>query len=158
MSASAIRAARATDAASLAGLWAELDRLHAALQPGFFRAGARGDRFLREALADPRRAILIAESAGEAVGTVEVRLYETPSHPLMVQRRRAFVDDLVVAPAVRRHGIGRALMEAAQSWAHAHGAHELVLTVWAGNAEAERFYARLGYRLLNTVLGLPLER
>lgn len=154
----AIRAASATDAAVLAGLWAELDRLHATLQPRFFRAGARGERFLREALADPQRAILIAESAQVAVGAVEVRLYDTPSHPLMVQRRRAFVDDLVVAPAARRHGVGRALMEAAQRWARARGAEELVLTVWAGNTEAERFYARLGYRPLNTVLGLPLER
>jgi ribosomal protein S18 acetylase RimI-like enzyme len=66
------------------------------------------------------------------------------------------VETLVVSRACRRHGIGRALMAEAAGWARRKGAAELVLTVWAGNSEAEAFYQRLGYRTLSQVLHAPL--
>ncbi len=155
---SAIRAARESDRAELAALWAELDGLHASLQPRYFRRAERPAAALREALADPHRAILVAAEGGALLGAVDVRIFDTPSHPLMIPRKRAFVDDLVVLPAARRRGLGRALMEAARRWADERGADELVLTVWAGNHAAERFYRSLGYQALSTVLSLPLER
>jgi ribosomal protein S18 acetylase RimI-like enzyme len=48
-------------------------------------------------------------------------------------------------------------MAEAAAWARAHGAAELVLTVWAGNADAEAFYQRLGYRVLSQVMHAPLD-
>jgi ribosomal protein S18 acetylase RimI-like enzyme len=47
-------------------------------------------------------------------------------------------------------------MAAATEWAKAQRAAEMVLTTWAGNAAAEAFYERLGYRVLSRVLHAPL--
>jgi ribosomal protein S18 acetylase RimI-like enzyme len=71
--------------------------------------------------------------------------------------RRAHVELLVVARAARRQGLGRRLMDELAAWARRQGAAELVLTVWAGNREAEAFYERLGYRVLSRALHLPLR-
>jgi len=58
----------------------------------------------------------------------------------------------VVAKALRRRGLGARLLEAATRWAKAKGAEEILLTVWEGNRAAERFYERMGFRRVNTVM------
>jgi GNAT superfamily N-acetyltransferase len=75
----------------------------------------------------------------------------------MVPRRRGHVETLVVAARHRRQGLGRLLMDEAAAWARGHHAVELVLTIWGGNALAETFYRRIGYRSLSTVLSRSLE-
>ena len=114
-------------------------------------------------LAAPDAAVFVADgpptadaSAGEPVGALAVRIYDTPPDPAMVPRRRGHVETLVVAPEQRRRGIGRALMQEAAAWARRQGAVELVLTVWAGNQAAELFYQRLGYHTLSLVMHAPL--
>jgi ribosomal protein S18 acetylase RimI-like enzyme len=74
----------------------------------------------------------------------------------MIPRRRGHVEMLVVGAKFRRRGIGRGLMAEAAVWARRQRAAELVLTVWEGNAQAEAFYARLGYRVLSRVLHASL--
>jgi ribosomal protein S18 acetylase RimI-like enzyme len=74
----------------------------------------------------------------------------------MVPRRRAHVEALVVDERHRRAGVGTALMDAANSWARERGAVEILLTVWDGNAAAEAFYQRLGYRVVSRALGKPI--
>ena len=140
-------------------LWREIDDLHAALAPDYFRTAARGAPEWRQLLAAPDGALFVATSgaAGEPLhGAVSVRIYDTPPDPAMVPRRRGHVEKLVVSRAHRRRGLGRALMAEASAWARQQGAVELVLTVWAGNAEAEAFYRSLGYRVLSSVLHTPL--
>jgi ribosomal protein S18 acetylase RimI-like enzyme len=105
--------------------------------------------------------MLVAEVGGRAAdaalaGAVLVRIYDTPDDPSMVARRRAHVEALVVDERHRRMGIGTALMNAATTWARERGAVEIMLTVWAGNADAEAFYERLGYLVISRALGKPL--
>jgi ribosomal protein S18 acetylase RimI-like enzyme len=75
---------------------------------------------------------------------------------MMVPRRRLHVETVVVCCKHRRRGIGRRLMDDAAAWGRSHGAVEVVLTTWVGNAVAEAFYERLGYRVLSRVLYAPL--
>jgi ribosomal protein S18 acetylase RimI-like enzyme len=89
-------------------------------------------------------------------GACHLQIYDTPVGHTMVSQRRGHIETLIVAGAQRRRGIGRALMGAATDWARGHGAHQLLLTVWAGNDDAERFYAALGYRTISQVLGTDL--
>lgn len=49
------------------------------------------------------------------------------------------------APAHRRHGVGRMLVDAVVNWAHKRGAHTLRLMVTSSNDAAIEFYARLGF-------------
>jgi ribosomal protein S18 acetylase RimI-like enzyme len=110
--------------------------------------------------------MLVAEGGSEGraeqgalpiVGAISVRAYDTPTDPTMVPRRRAHVEALVVDERHRRAGVGTALMAAATGWARERGAKEVVLTVWAGNAVAEAFYARLGYQVVSSALSKPLD-
>ena len=154
-----VRPASGEDHETLCRLLAEVDALHARLRPDFFRAregGSRPQRELERALAGRHEALFVAEVDGRTVGLVHVKVYDTPDHPLQVQRRRGHVEDIVVQREYRRRGVGRAMMEAAAAWCERAGAEQLLLTVWDGNASAEAFYRRMGYRTVSTVLGLEL--
>ena len=140
-------------------LVAEADELHARLMPGYFRKPTRPARSraeLSRVLSSLDEIVYVAVEGEEIVGMVHAQLYDTPPGPALVQRRRAHVDNLVVAARHRRLGHGRALLDAASTWAKAKGAEELLLTVWSGNADAERFYERLGFGRVSSVLGKPL--
>jgi ribosomal protein S18 acetylase RimI-like enzyme len=154
-----IRRARDGDQQAVYALWREIDDLHASLAPAYFRSAPRSPGDWRQLLAAPDAALFVAtpEAAGQPLcGAISVRIYDTPPDPAMVPRRRGHVEKLVVGRAHRRRGLGRALMAEAAAWAQQQGAVELVLTVWAGNAEAEAFYQRLGYNVLSSVLHTPL--
>ena len=141
--------------------------------PGYFRPSAAAalapSRPSTYVATDAHATMLVAESAADAgarrgaaaaapalVGALLARIYDTPDDPSLVMRRRAHVEALVVDERHRRSGIGTALMNAATDWARARGAVEIVLTVWAGNAAAEAFYGRLGYRIISRALGKPI--
>lgn len=158
-----MRVAGDRDLDALARLWHEADELHARLSPGFFRRpeSGRGKQRAAEALRDTEESehetILVAVDGKNAVcGACHLQIYDTPVGHTMVSQRRGHIETLIVARAQRRRGIGRALMSAATEWARGHGAHQLLLTVWAGNDDAERFYAALGYRTISQVLGTDL--
>jgi ribosomal protein S18 acetylase RimI-like enzyme len=149
----AIRRARHDDWSGVESLLREVDELHAELAPAYFRSGARAAVEWRRLLGDATAAAWVAaDGAAGALGFLAVRIYETPPDPTMVPRRRAHLETLVVATRARRRGIGRRLVTTAADWARAQGAVEMVLTAWAGNAAADAFYERLGYRVLSRVL------
>ena len=58
----------------------------------------------------------------------------------------ALVEDVVVAGAERRHGVGRRLLAALESWASKRGATRLQLLADRENLPALRFYEQLGWR------------
>jgi ribosomal protein S18 acetylase RimI-like enzyme len=156
-----VRPARAADRDALLELWREVDELHAELQPGFFRPDyervAHVTERVRAAQLSSWQSLLVADDAdGLVCGLAWLQIYDTPPSASMVQRRRVHVEDLVVARARRRAGCGRALLEAGAAWARQRGAEQLLLTVWAGNHEAELFYQSLGYRPISQVLGTDL--
>ncbi len=141
----------------MAELWRQADDLHARLVPDYFRSAARTYVDWIRVLEAPLCRVLVEERQQQGlppvvVGVVSIRIFDTPDDPSMRPRRRGHVDTLVVDRNHRRVGIGTALMKAARSWAQEHGAAELVLTVWAGNQDADAFYQRLGYTVLSRVL------
>ncbi len=150
-----IRRARYEDWSSISLLLREVDDLHAALAPQYFRAATRAESEWRRVLADPTAAVLVAAtgpSAALPLGFLTIRVYDTPADPAMVPRRRGHVETLVVDAGHRLCGIGRLLLAGATDWARGQGAVELVLTTWSGNAAADAFYERLGYQVLSRVL------
>ncbi|MBW2731556.1 MAG: GNAT family N-acetyltransferase [Deltaproteobacteria bacterium] len=139
-----IHAGRGQDLSALGALWAELDARHAAHQPAFFQTAPPREVELRDMLKDPHALLLVALKGQEVVGGVSAGIFDTPNDPGMVRCRRLYVDRLVVAAEHRGQGVGRALMDSVEERGRSRGAEQLVLTVWAGNEEALRFYQREG--------------
>ncbi|MDU0369503.1 GNAT family N-acetyltransferase [Hymenobacter endophyticus] len=83
--------------------------------------------------------LLIAEEAGQLVGTVQLVLATKPNG-----LHRAEVSKLLVPTWAQRRGIGRQLMRAAEETARQHGRSTLVLDTLQG-AGSELLYQSLGY-------------
>ncbi len=97
---------------------------------------------IAEALRRPDVVVLLAEAAERAVGVLVLRRGEVlPLSDLPA----AHVDQLAVAPAERRRGVGRALLAAAARAAEADGVERIVVSAPPGAREAQRFLARLGF-------------
>jgi len=103
----------------------------------------RQRRGLAMLLATPERAaVLVAERAGAVAGMVTAQLVVSTAEG----GPSALVEDMVVEANERRHGVGRALLAAAEAWAAERGATRLQLLADRENAPALRFYERLGWR------------
>lgn len=66
----------------------------------------------------------------------------------IIERRAAYaawVTDLVVASAMRRRGVGTALLMAAQNWAFARGDKRIMVEMQSKNYPAIRFAQKHGY-------------
>jgi GNAT superfamily N-acetyltransferase len=103
--------------------------------------GARA--FLRERLQAGDSTVLVAERDKRFVGFVQ--LY--PSFSSTAMKRVWILNDLFVAPAHRRGGVGRALMAAAEDLARATGAKGLVLATQKTNATAKALYGARGWKV-----------
>jgi ribosomal protein S18 acetylase RimI-like enzyme len=91
------------------------------------------------ALPEPATRLLVAEEDGRIVGTVQLQLAERANG-----RHRAEVAKLLVVPARRRRGIGRALMDRMEEVAWGEGRTLLVLDTREGDA-SNALYRSLGY-------------
>lgn len=71
--------------------------------------------------------------------------------------RACHVSDLAVAPRHDGHGIGRALLAHAESFARRHRCKLLTLSVFPGNARAQALYTRAGFHAELIRMAKPLR-
>jgi PhnO protein len=88
-----------------------------------------------------RLQVAVAEDGGELVGLVATHLVPRLNRERWICR----VTELVVDPAARRSGVGRALIAAAEEEARSRGANLLDLTSGDWRDEAHRFYPEAGF-------------
>ncbi len=100
-------------------------------------------RFIAERIERDESIVLLAQTAdGTSLGFVQ--MYPTFAS---LRAARVFVlYDLFVAPAARRHGVARRLMEAAVGEARAAGAVAISLQTARTNRAAQRLYESLGWK------------
>lgn len=98
-----------------------------------------------EGVADGQRILLVAESAGRLVGTVQVVAAGTPNQP-----HRSDLAKMLVHREGRRRGIGAALLHAAEAASLAAGWWLMVLDT-AEDSAGERLYARGGWRKVGVI-------
>jgi GNAT superfamily N-acetyltransferase len=103
---------------------------------------ARSRTFLAERLARHESIVFVACDACE-VPTGFTQLY--PLFSTVRTARTYLLNDLFVAPAARRRGVGRALIGAAVEFARANGAAALSLQTAIDNREARSLYAAAGW-------------
>jgi ribosomal protein S18 acetylase RimI-like enzyme len=144
-----VRPARVEDAAVLGRLGALLVRMHHELDTRrFIPATARTEHgyaaWLQSQLAVPDVVVLVAEREAEVVGYAYGAI---EGHDWMTLRGPAGVlHDLVVDPAHRGHGIGSLLLDGMLVALRSLGAPRAVLSTAARNADAQRLFARAGFR------------
>lgn len=102
-------------------------------------AGAR--QFLKDRLVRHESVIFLALQDDVGVGFTQ--LY--PSFSSTSMQRLWILNDLFVAPAGRRAGIGEALLERARQFAVENGAKGLMLETAVTNTTAQKLYERLGW-------------
>jgi ribosomal protein S18 acetylase RimI-like enzyme len=90
--------------------------------------------------------MFIANEDGDVVGFVCVWARVPSEEPDEDPSDYAFISDLVVAADHRRHGVGSALMSAAEAYARARGGRRIRLRVLARNEVARRFYRSMNYQ------------
>lgn len=103
---------------------------------------AAGERITMEAnLREGRSAVFIAWEGGRAAGFVQI--FESWSTvrlaPVLI------LEDLFVEPSARGRGIGRALIDAAMSYAREAGAAGMFLETAVDNERAQEVYQRAGW-------------
>jgi GNAT superfamily N-acetyltransferase len=86
--------------------------------------------------ASPVHALVARDVDGTVVGFVVCVLHDTT----WSASRRCYLEDLFVAPAARRKGVGRALVEAVLARARDQGWHDVYWHTSASNAVARRVY------------------
>ncbi|HYF05992.1 MAG TPA: GNAT family N-acetyltransferase [Acetobacteraceae bacterium] len=145
----AIRAARWEEAEAVAALFNAINSLDGNTPEVPMTAEAVWRDLLGS---DPLATLLVGTLDGAVVGFVTGnRLHDSGR-----SAGCTMVTDLYVAPAARRHGIGRALMAALAALARARGDRCLWWGVDDGDDEAEEFYRAIGSRREEHFTGMIL--
>lgn len=105
--------------------------------------------------ADPNNVLLIAESAGQIAGMLQLTFI-----PYLTYQGgwRALIEGVRVAKSARGQGMGKALLTEAIDRARARGCHLVQLTTDKTRADALAFYERLGFRATHEGMKLHLSR
>ena len=143
-----LRALAQTDIAQLAAVLSDCVEGGASVSFMHPLAAERAASFWRRLAADVaagRRILLVADDAAGIVGTVQVILDMPENQP-----HRADIAKMLVHRRARRHGVGEALMRAAEDAAREAGKTLLVLDT-VTDSDAARLYARLGWSLAGHV-------
>ncbi|HLH47352.1 MAG TPA: GNAT family N-acetyltransferase [Acidimicrobiales bacterium] len=101
---------------------------------------------LSEIAASPATRLLVARDpeSGEVLGTLTLVLFRNLSG------LRAWIEDVVVHPEARGHGVGEALSRQALSIAAEAGARTVDLTSRPSREAANRLYQRMGFERRDT--------
>lgn len=144
-----IRRAEEQDIPVIGKLLYQVHKVHSDARPDLFRAGARKytDRELREILADSQRPVFVAEQDGSVLGYAFCIHQQNQNHNSMTDIWTLYIDDLCVDEEARGKHIGRILYEYVLGWAKEREYYNVTLNVWADNANALKFYQKLGLNI-----------
>jgi GNAT superfamily N-acetyltransferase len=116
-------------------------------------ASESGKAYYTSLLANGDYLVLLARDGNEVAGHLVGRLKGPDSvHPI----RMADLESVHVYSAHRNRGIGEQLMNAFLAWAAEKGAQRAMVTAYAANDGARRFYARHGFAVRTVTLDLDL--
>jgi ribosomal protein S18 acetylase RimI-like enzyme len=85
-------------------------------------------------------ALFVAVDQGDLIGVISVH---ATTH--FTGEQDGYIGELVVAGSASRRGLGRTLIDAAETWAREHQLENLTLHTGAYNTSARAFYAALGF-------------
>jgi GNAT superfamily N-acetyltransferase len=125
-----------------AGLWTEEHSLEL--------SRAEQAETLSDGMQTPGHDLFVGVVDDEVVGNLW--LYTAPGQPV----RTTFIYDIEVLEPHRGRGLGRALLEAAETWCAEHGSSSVRLNVFAPNTTARALYESAGYVPTSTHMMKPI--
>ena len=143
------RAPRAEEAAALADLGRNsfvetFGHLYRPEDLAMFLEDVYADEVVASQIASPRYLLRVAEDAGRFVGYcklgLDVSLDYDPGEKTVIELKQLYI-------MATHHGVGvaQALMDWTIAEAEERDADEIILSVWAENARAQRFYHKYGF-------------
>jgi GNAT superfamily N-acetyltransferase len=108
----------------------------------------------RDIESDPRQRLVVAELAGEAVGTLQLSFLP---HLVLRGGERAQIEAVRVRADLRGAGVGGALVSWAIGEATKRGCRVVQLTTNVEREGAHRFYERLGFSATHVGMKLSLD-
>jgi len=156
--ATTVRPATPQDAAALSGVAAATFALacppdmSAADVTKFVDLHLTAQRF-EEYVADPGRAVLVAEDGGEMIGyamLVHGEPYDADVRAVVRHRPTTELSKIYVLPSAHGSGVARALLDAALEVAREVGAAGMWLGTNQANRRAQRFYEKSGFERIGT--------
>lgn len=147
-----VRDAVPEDVAALIGVWGEVRRSSSDRAAGRDTESVAAGAIARIA-ADPDARLLVGVLDEQVVGAAHLmRASISPIHSEMA----IHVTHLHVLGGHRRHGVGKALIEAAVSWGEEKDTTHLLTAASVQSRDANRFMARLGLTQLAVVRGASI--
>ena len=153
-----IRFAENKDIPAMIDLLRQVGQVHHQIRPDIFRPNAQkyDEIALAELLRDPQRPIFIAEE-GKVLGYCFCILEETANHPVLMDEKTLYIDDLCVDENCRGKHVGQILYDHACRFARDQGCQTVTLNVWCGNDSAMAFYEKMGLKPRKIYMETRLE-
>jgi ribosomal protein S18 acetylase RimI-like enzyme len=154
-----VRAASAADVDDIVRLNRDVQRLHAELEPSFFKSNFDNEEvaaFFDAKLALPENHIRLADSGEGPNGYVWFEVQDRPEEPLTLARKRIYIHHLSVQARARRRGVASALLGQVEAEALIAGITNIALDTWAANGSARSFFEACGFTPFNLSLGKQL--
>ena len=133
--------------------------MHSAALPRHYKKGknVNYDKEKFQALLNgPESSVWVATQNNDVVGLASAIVREAPESLVTYQRRFTEIEYVSVKEAVRRMGIGRALVEACIEWAREQKTDSIHLSVFAFSSAALEFYRSVGFSTLYHRMNLPI--
>jgi len=143
-----VRQATEADAGSISSLNTDVQAAHASAVPWLFKP-AGPDTFPPDVVAllmdEPGNLVFIAEVESVPAGYVYAEIIDRPETSFNYAYQMIYIHHISVRSALRRQGVGRALLEAVQAEASKRDIHMISLDVWTFNDAARAFFSRSGF-------------
>jgi ribosomal protein S18 acetylase RimI-like enzyme len=141
-----VRRATAADAELLSSLNAEVQAIHAAALPAWFKPpGPQAAAATATLVSNPANLIFVAEVDAAPAGYVYASLSRHAETPWRHAYEMIYIHQIGVRAAHRRQGVGAALLAAVRAEAASRNVALLGLDVWSFNADAQAFFRRQGF-------------
>ena len=143
-----VRRATSADAELLSSFNAEVQAIHAAALPTWFKPP--GPPAFPPGLVDnPNNLVFVADVGAAPAGYVYASVSRHAETPWRLAYEMIYLHQIGVRAAHRRHGAGAALIAAVRAEAASRNVALLGLDVWSFNADAKAFFQRQGFAPYN---------
>ena len=150
-----LRSAEKKDLNAIINMLYQVQAVHANARPDVFKMGAKKytEEDVLNLMADKTTPIYVAvDETDLAVGYAFCEIQQVENSRNLQTMKTFYIDDLCVDEKFRGKGIGRKLYEFCLKTAKELKCYHLTLNVWRLNESAERFYEKMGMKVLKTTM------